>query len=63
MYGGKLETVRFIYKGSIEAILDRLPTAKIEKHEDGVYTIKAEVFGKGIERWIRGQGDAVEVVE
>ena len=63
MYGGKLQTVRFKYKGpSIEAILDRLPTAKVEKHEDGVYTVKAEVFGKGIERWIRGQGDAVEVV-
>ena len=63
MYGGKLQTVRFKYKGpSIEAILDRLPTAKIENHEDGVYTVKAEVFGKGIERWIRGQGDAVEVV-
>lgn len=64
MYGGKLQTVRFKYKGpSIEAILDRLPTAKVEKHEDGVYTVRAEVFGKGIERWIRGQGDAVEVVE
>ena len=64
MYGGKLQTVRFKYKGpSIEAILDRLPTAKVEKHEDGVYTVKAEVFGKGIERWIRGQGDAVEVLD
>lgn len=63
MYGGKLQTVRFKYKGpSIEAVLDRLPTAKVEKHEDGVYTVKAEVFGKGIERWIRGQGDAVEVL-
>ena len=63
MYGGKLQTVRFKYKGpSIEAILDRLPTAKVEKHEDGVYMVKAEVFGKGIERWIKGQGDAVEVV-
>jgi len=64
MYGGKLQTVRFKYKGtSIEAILDRLPTAKIEKHEDGVYTVKAEVFGKGIERWIRGQGNAVEIIK
>ncbi|MBP0057277.1 WYL domain-containing protein [Anaerobutyricum soehngenii] len=63
MYGGKLQTVRFKYKGpSIEAILDRLPTAKVEKHEGGVYTVKAEVFGKGIERWIKGQGEAVEVV-
>ena len=63
MYGGKLQTVRFKYKGpSIEAILDRLPTAKVEKQEDGVYVVRAEVFGKGIERWIRGQGDAVEVL-
>lgn len=63
MYGGKLQTVRFKYKGpSIEAVLDRLPTAKVEKQEDGVYVVRAEVFGKGIERWIRGQGDAVEVV-
>ena len=63
MYGGKLQTVRFKYKGSsIEAVKDRLPTAEIEKYEDGVYTVRAEVFGKGIERWIRGQGDAVEVL-
>lgn len=63
MYGGKLQTVRFKYKGpSIEAVLDRLPTAKVEKQEDGVYVVRAEVFGKGIERWIRGQGDAVEVL-
>ena len=54
---------RFKYKGSsIEAVKDRLPTAEIEKYEDGVYTVRAEVFGKGIERWIRGQGDAVEVL-
>lgn len=64
MYGGRLQTVHFRYKGaSIEAVLDRLPTAKIEKCEDGVYTVKAEVFGKGIERWIRSQGEDVEVLE
>ena len=64
MYGGKLQTVRFKYKGSsIEAVKDRLPTAEIIKYEDGVYTIRAEVFGKGIERWIRGQGDDVEVLD
>lgn len=63
MYGGKLQTVRFKYKGtSIEAVLDRLPTAKAEKQEDGTYLVKAEVFGKGIERWLRGQGDDVEVM-
>lgn len=62
MYGGKLQTVKFIYKGpSIEAVLDRLPTAEILEEKDGVYTIRAEVFGKGIEMWLRSQGEAVAV--
>ncbi|CAN4029065.1 Molybdenum cofactor biosynthesis protein B, partial [Dysosmobacter welbionis] len=48
MYGGKLETVRFIYKGpSVEAVLDRLSTAEILSEHDGCYEIRAEVFGKG----------------
>ncbi len=64
MYGGKLRTVRFEYSGlSIEAILDRLPTAIIEKEENGVYTIRAEVFGKGIDMWLKSQGDYIKVKE
>ena len=40
MYGGKLKKVKFKYLGkSVEAILDRLPTAKIISEEDGIYTI------------------------
>lgn len=63
MYGGKLQKVKFKYKGScVEAVLDRLPTAKILDEEDGVYTISAEVFGKGIEMWLRSQGDMVEMI-
>lgn len=63
MYGGKLEKVIFRYKGNdIDSVLDRLPTAQILKEEDGVYTIRAEVFGKGIEMWLRSQGENVEVV-
>lgn len=63
MYGGKLQRIKFKYYGySIEAVLDRLPTARILSEEDGVYTISAEVFGKGIEGWIRGQGENVEVL-
>lgn len=54
MYGGKLRRIKFKYFGySVEAVLDRLPTAKILAEEDGVYTISAEVFGKGIEMWLR----------
>lgn len=64
MYGGKLQKVKFKYKGSsVEAVLDRLPTAKILDKGDGVYTISAEVFGKGIDMWLRSQGDMVEVIE
>lgn len=63
MYGGKLRKVRFKYKGySVEAVLDRLPTAKIEKEEDGVFTISAEVFGDGIEMWLRSQGTNIEIL-
>lgn len=63
MYGGKLQKVKFKYSGtSIEAVLDRLPTAKILSEEDGVYTVSAEVFGKGIEMWLRSQGESVEVL-
>lgn len=64
MYGGKLQKIKFWYKGpSVEAVLDRLPTAKIEQQNENDYLISAEVFGKGINMWLRSQGDMVEVVE
>lgn len=64
MYGGKLQRIKFEYSGlDVDAILDRLPTAKIISESDGVYTITAEVFGKGIEMWIRSQGDAVKILK
>lgn len=64
MYGGKLQKVRFRYTGTdIDAILDRLPTAKILDEEDGVYTVSAEVFGTGIDMWLRSQGSYIEVLQ
>ena len=64
MYGGKLQTIRFRYSGmSVESVLDRLPTAKILSEENGVYTIEAETFGKGIEMWLRSHGDTVEIIQ
>lgn len=63
MYGGRLQKVKFRFYGeNVEAVLDRLPTAQILSEEDGAYTIAAEVFGKGIEMWIRSQGELVEVI-
>lgn len=64
MYGGKLRKIKFKYFGeNVESVLDRLPTAKILEEVDGVYTISAEVFGKGIDMWLRSQGEMVEVVD
>jgi predicted DNA-binding transcriptional regulator YafY len=64
MYGGKLQKVKFKYKGeSIEAVLDRLPTARILDEADGVYTVSAEVFGKGIDMWLRSQGELVKILK
>ena len=64
MYGGKLKKVKFRYTGTdIDAILDRLPTAKILDEEDGAYIVSAEVFGSGIDMWIRSQGSYVELLQ
>lgn len=64
MYGGKLQKVKFQYSGSdIDAVLDRLPTAEVLSEKDGVYTVRAEVFGKGINMWLRSQGENISGVD
>lgn len=64
MYGGKLQKVKFEYSGTdVDAVLDRLPTARIIKEEDGKYVIEAEVFGKGIEMWLRSQGEDIQIIK
>lgn len=64
MYGGKLQKIKFKYSGNdIDSILDRLPTARILSEEDGKFIVSAEVFGKGIDMWIRSQGDLVEMMD
>lgn len=63
MYGGKLRKVTFEYSGfSIEAVLDKLPTAKIISENDGKYIVQAEVFGAGIDMWIRSQGNMIKML-
>ena len=64
MFGGELRTIKFLYRGlSIEAVLDRFPTAEVLKHDDKGWLIKAEVYGDGVDIWLRGQGDIVEVID
>lgn len=66
MYGGKLQRIRFLYTGpSLEAVLDRLPTARVTETlpEGKGCWIQAEVFGSGIDMWLRSQGEYVSRVE
>lgn len=64
MYGGKLERIQFRYTGpSLEAVLDRLPTAEMVGDENNGWVIRAEVFGKGIDMWLRSQGDYIQKID
>lgn len=64
MTGGRLRKIKFFYKGtSIEAVLDKIPTAKVLEKSKDTYLISAQAFGNGIDRWILSQGDAIEVIE
>jgi|LSQX01.2.fsa_nt_gb predicted DNA-binding transcriptional regulator YafY len=65
MYPGKLKRVKFVYRGSsIEAVLDRLPTAQIlGKDDDGGTTVIAESYGDGIDMWLKSQGDWIRILE
>ncbi len=63
MFGGKLERKRFRYIGpSVEVVLDRLPTAKILEQDEEGWLIEAEVYGKGIDMWLRSQGEYVREI-
>ena len=63
MYGGHLQRLRFYFKGSCyEYILDRLPTAKVVQEDEKGTLIEAEVFGKGIDIWLKSQGELIEIV-
>ncbi|MCC5911426.1 MAG: WYL domain-containing protein [Clostridiaceae bacterium] len=62
MYAGELKTVVFEYRGqSIEAVLDRLPTAEIISEKNSIYTITTEAYGNGIDMWLRSQGDSIKL--
>ena len=63
MWPGKLRKIRFEFSGpSVQAVLDKLPTAKIISRSDGKYLIEAEVYGDGIKMWLLSQGAWVKVV-
>ena len=64
MFYGKLRKVKFWYTGpSLQAILDRLPTAKVIERERNKWLLEAEVFGDGIKMFLLSQGTWVQVIE
>ena len=62
MYSGELRIIRFLYRGVLESLLDRVPSAQIEKNTDDGVVIRAEVYGEGLDIWLRSQGVKVEVL-
>lgn len=63
MYPGRLQNIRFRYTGtSVDAVLDRLPTARVLRQEGNSHILEAEVYGKGIIMWLLSQGERVEVL-
>jgi predicted DNA-binding transcriptional regulator YafY len=64
MYSGELMKIQFKFWGhSLEAVLDRLPTAKIIAEDGEKKIIEAEVFGMGIKMWLLSQSDNLEVIK
>lgn len=64
MWPGKLRTIRFEYSGtSVQAVLDKLPTAKIIERSGGKYILEADVYGDGIKMWLLSQGSRIKVLE
>ncbi len=62
MMPGKLQTIRFEFYGTaIQAVLDKLPTARVIERNRGVYTVEAEVYGDGIKMWLLSQGKRIKV--
>ena len=68
MWPGPLRNIKFEFSGpSVQAILDRIPTAKItgkrKEHGVTIYTIEAETYGDGIRMFLLSQGAWVKVLE
>lgn len=62
MWPGKLRTIRFEFTGlAIQAILDKLPTARVIERNNRTYTVEADVYGDGIKMWLFIQGLRIKV--
>ena len=63
MFPGQLRCIRFEFYGpSVQAVLDKIPTAKVIDRTAKGYLIEAEVYGDGIKMWLLSQGAWVKVI-
>lgn len=63
MFPGKCRTIRFEFSGpSLQAVLDRLPTAVVLDIKGNTATIEAKVYGTGIMMYLLSQGSWVKVL-
>lgn len=64
MRAGRLIRITFRFWGpSLEAVLDRLPTARVIGWEENKAVVEAEVFGEGIKMWLLSQAEFLEVMK
>lgn len=64
MWPGPSRRIRFEFTGpSVQAVLDRIPTAKVIERQDNKSIIEAEIFGEGIKMFLLSQGAWVKVTE
>ncbi|MFV0520597.1 MAG: helix-turn-helix transcriptional regulator [Lachnospirales bacterium] len=63
MYGSRLRKIKFEYFGlDVNAVLDRLPTATIISEDNGKFIISAEVFGNGVDMWLKSQESVIKLI-
>ena len=64
MYGGRLKRIEFKYVGyDVSVILDKLPTAEVISKDEEGWEIRAEVFGDGVDMWLRSQGEYIKGIK
>lgn len=64
MRPGEYRKIKFSYNGpSVQAILDKIPTAKVVSVDGDKKIIEAETYGIGINMFLLSQGSMVQVLE
>lgn len=63
MFPGKLRKIKFSYTGdSVQAILDRIPTARVLEQNGKTSILEAETFGTGINMFLLSQGRKIKAL-